>query len=171
MTSREIVQRLLDYTLDAGITYLEHEPPTGVLSVALYEERPMFVTRTSPSLDADGRIALRAALDHDLCLLHPGMQNRRILDANLAARDLTVRPRVTADSYVSLLALISTGRLATIMPDSYGALLPAWARMIPFADPLPASAIGMIVPDRTPLNPLAAAALTTAKKMTVDDSR
>ena len=169
-TSREIVRRLFDYTLDAGITYLEHEPPSGVLSVALYREHSVFVTRTAPPLDAEGRIGLSDALDHDLCLLNPSMQNRRILDANLATLGLTVRPRVTADSYVSLLALISTGRFATIMPDSYGSLLPKWALMIPIADPVPASAIGMIVPDRTPLSPLAAAALAVAEKVkTIDD--
>src|SRR3546814_2270618 len=52
-----------------------------------------------------------------LCLLHQGMQNRRILDARLAERGLELRPRVTADSYLALLGLVQQGRLCSIIPD------------------------------------------------------
>src|SRR3546814_4560359 len=58
-----------------------------------------------------------------LCLLHQGMQNRRILDARLAERGLALRPRVTADSYLALLGLVQQGRLCSIIPDSHATLL------------------------------------------------
>lgn len=165
LTSREIAHRLQGYALDAGITYVEHEPPAGVISVPLYGERTMFVTRDEAGDQPDGEISWERALAQPLCLLHQGMQNRRILDANLAARGLAIHPTVTADSYLALLSLVQSGSFATIMPDTYAPLLPAWARMIPFADPVPASAIGMIVPDRSPLAPLAAAALALAQRI------
>lgn len=158
LTSREIAHRLREFGLDAGVTYVAHEPPAGVISVPLYDETSTFVSRDA----AGGPISWEEALAQPLCLLHQGMQNRRILDANLAARGLAVHPAATADSYVALLSLVASGRFATIMPDSYAPLLPAWARMTPFADPVPASAIGMIVPDRSPLAPMAAAAVTLA---------
>lgn len=158
LTSREIAHRLREFGLDAGVTYVAHEPPAGVISVPLYDETSTFVSRDA----AGGPIGWEDALAQPLCLLHQGMQNRRILDANLAARGLAVHPAATADSYVALLSLVASGRFATIMPDSYAPLLPAWAKMTPFADPVPASAIGMIVPDRSPLAPMAAAAVTLA---------
>src|SRR3546814_12288017 len=58
-----------------------------------------------------------------LCLLHQGMQNRRILDARLGERGLALRPVVTADSYVALFALVRQGRLCSIVPDSHAMLL------------------------------------------------
>lgn len=124
----------------------------------------MFVVRRGTGFDDHASIAWAAVLEAPLCLLHQGMQNRRILDAHLAARGLALQPRAVADSYVALLAMVESGGFATIMPDSYGALVTPleWARMLPFAEPVPSSRIGLIVPDRTPLSSLALAALSVA---------
>lgn len=168
LTSREIAHRLQDHMLDAGVTYVEHEPPGSVISVPLYRERSMFVSATVPDPCDAGCVTWRTALSYPLCLLHQGMQNRRILDANLADRGLAVRPLAIADSYVALLALVRSGAFATIIPDSYAPLLPGWAHMLPFSDPVPASAVGLIVPDRSPLTPMAAAALALGKAAKAD---
>ncbi|TKD50361.1 LysR family transcriptional regulator [Sphingomonas baiyangensis] len=162
-TSREIAARLAEFALDAGLTYVEHEPPSGVVRVPLYSERMLFVRRATG--DAPAAIGWDEALAQPLCLLHQGMQNRRILDANLAAIGHAARPAATADSYVALLALVASGGFATIMPDSYAPLLPAWAQMIAFDVAMPASAIGLIVADRTPLGPMALAALAVGDRL------
>lgn len=164
LTSREIARRLAEYTLDAGLTYVEHEPPPDVISVALYRERVMFVARATAEAGPP-TIGWDAALSQPLCLLHQGMQNRRILDANLAQMGRAAHPAATADSYVALLALVESGAFATIMPDSYTPLLPAWARMTAFDEPVAANAIGLIVADRSPLSPMALAALTLAGRL------
>ena len=169
LTSREIAHRLQDHLLDAGVTYVAHEPPASVIAIPLYREQSMFVAAAPPDPGADGRVTWEAALAFPLCLLHQGMQNRRILDANLADRGLAARPQATADSYVALLALVRSGAFATIIPDSYAPLLPGWAHMLAFADPVPASAVGMIIPDRSPLTPMAAAALALGKAIETDD--
>lgn len=164
LTSREIEHGLANFELDAGLTYLDHEPLAHVVSVPLYAERSMFVVRRGMGFDNHDSISWTEVLAAPLCLLHQGMQNRRILDAHLAARGLTLHPRAIADSYVALLAMVEAGGYATIMPDSYGALVTplGWARMLPFDEPVPTSRIGLIVPDRTPLSPLALAALSVA---------
>jgi DNA-binding transcriptional LysR family regulator len=164
-TSREIVRGLNAFELDAGLTYLDHEPPADMLGVPLYGERYMFVARREAGFDDHGRISWEEAAATPLCLLHQGMQNRRILDAALSVRGLAIAPRATSDSYVALLALVRSGGFATIMPDSYATMLEAlgWARFIPFEGEQAASRIGLIVVDRAPLNPLSAAALTVAR--------
>ncbi|MBB4858681.1 DNA-binding transcriptional LysR family regulator [Novosphingobium chloroacetimidivorans] len=163
LTSREIGRGLEEYALDAGISYLEHEPLGDVISVPLYREGTMFVA-AEPMVASFGKAAtLDEALAVPLCLLHQGMQNRRILDANLAASGRSVRPAASADSYVALLAMVSTGTFATLMPDSYVPLLPSWARIIPLAEPLPESAVGLIVPERRQLSLLAATAISIAE--------
>jgi DNA-binding transcriptional LysR family regulator len=98
------------------------------------------------------------------------MQNRRILDEQLKRRGLSAKPCVSADSYVTLLAMTRSGGFAAIMPDSYATLLPPWARMLTFHDPSAPSVIGLIVADRTPLSPMAIAALTVAKRLSLPDS-
>lgn len=165
LTSREISQGLAAYELDAGLTYIDHEPPAGVTSVPLYGERFVFVAADGSEFAADGVISLAAALEAPLCLLHTGMQNRRILDEQLALRGLAAAPQATADSYLTLVALLRSGLLATLMPNSYAAILPDWARISAIEEPLPPARIGLVVPDRPPLPPLALAALSAAQRL------
>lgn len=167
MTSREIERGLGGFELDAGLTYLDHEPPGDMLASALYAEHYIFLAHAGGSFAGRRDIGWAEAVRADLCLLHQGMQNRRILDARIAERGLALHPRATADSYVTLLAMVQAGGFATIMPDSYLALLPGldWAQILPFDDPAPASRIGLIVPNRSPIGPLAGAALAIARKV------
>lgn len=164
LTSREIAHGLIASELDAGITYLDHEPLPDMLSVTLYQETYLFMTPAGRQPPCNS-VALTHALDVPLCLLHPGMQNRRILDQRLSERGLSVRPQIIADSYVALLSLVRTGAFATIIPDSYALLLPRldWAMIVPFDEPLPSSRIGLTVHNRGLLSPLAQAALTAAR--------
>jgi len=167
LTSRQIEQGLIEYELDAGLTYLSSEPPAQVLSVPLYEEHYMFATRADAALGARGTVRWDEAAKVPLCLLHRGMQNRRILDAHLGSLGLTAEPRATADSYVSLLSMVEAGGLSCILPHSYAALVPAGSgiRMIDFVDPAPANMIGLVVLDREPRSALARAAIRTAERL------
>lgn len=166
LTSRQIERELSAFELDAGITYLDFEPPAHALSVPFHSERSVLVSAR------DG-VAVPERPDwHDLaglplCLLHQGMQNRRILDARLAALGLALKPIVTADSYLALLALVRQGRLCSIMPDSHVLLLDglAWARTSPLPDPGEPNRIGVIVSDRTPISPLAQTVLAVAREL------
>ncbi|MGH6612625.1 LysR family transcriptional regulator [Sphingomonas sp.] len=164
LTSREIEQALGAFELDAGLTYLDHEPPTQVIAVPLYAERAVFVARTGSGFDCHRTVAWPEVLAQPLCLLHEGMQNRRIFDAHLAARGFAVHPGATADSYVALLAMVEAGGFATVVPKGYTALIPtdSWARVLPFAEPFPASRVGLVVLDRRPSSQLAQAALAAA---------
>lgn len=166
LTSRQIERDLAAFELDAGLTYLDFEPPAHALAVPLYVERYRLVA-------AKGVLAGEARPGWDdlarlpLCLLHQGMQNRRILDARLAERGLALRPVVTADSYVALLSLVKQGRLCSIIPDNHARLLEGldWARIEPLPDVEEGNRIGVIVSDRAPLSPLAQAVLAVAREV------
>ena len=167
LTSREIVRGLTEFELDGGVTYLDHEPPADVLSVPLFSERYRLVVREGHSLAGRSAITVADAAELPLCLLHQGMQNRRILDDRMAQHGIRLNPRVTADSYVTLLSMVEAGHFATIMPDSYVALLSglSWARSLEFIEMLASSRIGLVVLDRTPLTPLANAAIKAARSL------
>lgn len=167
LTSREIVRALGDYEIDGGLTYLDHEPPADVLSVPLYRESYCLLTRADEHWRKRDSVDLTEAAELPLCLLHQGMQNRRILDARMADHGIALHPRVTADSYVTLFSMVQAGPFATIIPDSYARLFPdlAWARILPLAPSLPASRLGLVVLDRSPLTPLASAAIDAARAL------
>ena len=160
-TSREIERGLHAFEFDAGLTYLDHEPPANVLSVPLYAEHYLFVARRGGAFDERTSISWAEVAAQPLCLLHQGMQYRRILDARLTARGLAIAPRVVADSYVTLLAMVRSGGFATIVPDGYAALMAGleWARFLPFDEPEEARRIGLVVVGRDPVAPRASADL------------
>jgi len=165
MTSRQIQRALAEFELDAGLTYLAHEPPSHVRSVALYAERYLFATRIDAAFGRHDAVRWAEVAEQPLCLLHPGMQNRRILDAQLASLGLDAAPRATADSYVTLIAMVRDAGLSTILPDSYAGFLPGEVRLIDFVDPAPSNRIGLVILDREPQSPLSLAALTAVQRL------
>ena len=164
LPSRGIEQALATFELDAGITYLDFEPPAHALSVPLYEERAMLVYAVG-GVEPPEHPDWPDLASLPLCLLHQGMQNRRILDARMAAHGLALRPMVTADSYVALLALVQQGRLCSVIPDSHADLLSGldWARMTSLPDVGDSNRVGLIVSDRGPMGPPALAMLDMAR--------
>jgi DNA-binding transcriptional LysR family regulator len=166
-TSREIERALNAFECDAGLTYLDHEPPGNVLSVALYAERYLFVTRADGESGALAEVGWEEAARQPLCLLHQGMQFRRILDARMRARGLAITPRVVADSYVTLFDLVRSGGFCTIVPDTYASLLAGlnWAKFVPLDDNDEPRRIGLVVVNRVPLSPMAAAALSVGRSL------
>lgn len=167
LTSRQIEQRLIDYELDAGITYLDNEPLERVRSIALYAERYVLATRADGELARDRQISWRRAATAPLCLLHEGMQNRRILDAHMQALGIAIAPRATADSHIALLSMVRASGLCSILPHSYASLVSPASdiRLIDLVDPPLANQIGVVVLDREPLTAFGLAALAAAREV------
>lgn len=166
LTSREIESALVARELDAGITYLSSEPPAQVSSVSLYSEQFLFATLRSGPFAARETISLAEAAASRLCLLHQGMQNRRILDAVLAERGLQCDPVATTDSYVALFALVTEGGLNAIVTDSHATHIAMHPdlMLLPFNDPPSANQIGLVILDRDPVAPLARLAAAAARQ-------
>jgi DNA-binding transcriptional LysR family regulator len=169
MTSQEIATALQAHELDAGLTYLSHEPPQQMRQVPLHRETYLFATRADSALGHHDRIAWDDALTQPLVLLHKGMQNRRILDGFVASRGLTLNPVITADSYPMLLSMVADGGFSTIVTDSFAPFMPGAGevRMIPFADPPPSNELGLVIPDRPQLAPLAEAIFAIAQRKAI----
>ncbi len=105
--------------------------------------------------------------EYPLCLLHQGMQNRRILDAIMASEGASATPRAMADGYLALLAMVRSGGMATVVPEGIMALIEGahWAHVRPLAMRQAVSRIGVIVANRVPLDPIANAALACAQQL------
>ncbi len=165
-TSREIEHALHANEVDAGITYLDHEPPTNMLVAPLHNEQYRVIARTGTGFDGRASISWQEAAALPLCLLHQGMQYRRILDAEFARSGLSVSPKSIADNYISLFSLVRSGHFVSIVPDAYAGLFEGvdWCRFVPIEPEVPIRRMGLVVVNRDPLGSMARAGLSLAQQ-------
>lgn len=166
LTSSEIRHGLSSFTLDAGITYVDDETDHGFMCEVLAMEAHIFVAPGVGRHPEGSEMSWAEAASYPLCLLHGGMQNRRLIDAAFAYHDVAVTPCAIADSFVALLAMVRTGGFATIVPESHRFLLDGldWAHIMPLQQHPGNNAIGLIVLDRAPMSAFSLAALSAARR-------
>ncbi len=157
LSSIEIQRGLDDFTLDAGVTYLDNEPLAHVRTVPLYRERLYLFTPAEGAPASGGAASWADAASLPLCLLTPDMQNRRILNGLFAAHGVTPRAGIETNSVLTLWAHLRTGRWSSILPHPFLYLLgvPVGLRAIPLDGGEGHFTIGVVVPDREPMTPSA----------------
>jgi DNA-binding transcriptional LysR family regulator len=171
-TSHEILRLLDDTEIEAGITYLDNEPLGRVKAFPLYREQYRLLTSRSAPEAARTSITWAEAAKLPLCLLSPDMQNRRILDDLFRAAGTEIVPTLESDSMTVLLGHVRTGRWSSILSkkladtlgfddDAFGDAVSA----VPLVEPTVTHAIGLVVPQREPMTPLAAALATEARRL------
>jgi DNA-binding transcriptional LysR family regulator len=155
-TADEILRRLENFEIDAGITYLDVEGLAHARSVPLYYERYCFVSTQAIAPTRNRTITWAETGTAPLCLLTPNMQNRRILDKVMRAAGIDLQPMLETDSMIVLLSHVKTGRWASILPaaliDTVG--LPDGMVALPVMGPEVTNLIGLVVPDRNPMSTL-----------------
>lgn len=162
-SSAEIREGIAAQALDAGITYLEGAEPGRLDAVPLWVERYRLVERG----DETGPLNWAEAATRPLCLLTPDMQNRRLIDAHLAAAGVEVAPRVESNSTLALLSHVATGSWAAILAEalSEGSALPAGCVARPLTSPEARHAVGLVVGHRTTRTPSLRALLEEAERI------
>jgi DNA-binding transcriptional LysR family regulator len=156
MSSEEILRGLNDYSIDAGITYLDNEELAHVKALPLYYERYRFVTNRTSVPAEQGSISWAEIGETPICLLTPNMQNRRIIDKVTRAAGVTLSPRLETDSTMVLLSHVQTGRWASILPAALVdmASLPRGIVSLPIIGPEVTNMVGLVVPARNPMSTL-----------------
>jgi DNA-binding transcriptional LysR family regulator len=145
MTSRQIAHGLEHGEIDAGLTYLDNEPLSGVDSLALWRERYLLVSPAVGGHGAGGTIRWSEAADLPLCLLTPDMQHRRIVDGAFAAAGATPSSAVETNSVSALIAHAHAG-LPGITAHTWleANPLPDDLRAIPLVAPVIEHTIGLV---------------------------
>ncbi len=92
--AQEILSLLENLEIDAGVTYLDHEPIGRVTGVPLYRERYCLLTSTDAPLGDRGKVTWAEVAQIPLCLLTPNTQTRQIIEGLL--RDAGGDPKVDA---------------------------------------------------------------------------
>ncbi len=119
LNSHLILEKLTEFEIDAGLSYASADQPQerlpGYTVLPLYEESYALVTRADSDLPASMRWADIGGFE--LGLLTPDMQNRRIIDRNLAEAGVPVTPRIESNSIIALVSHLTEPHAATILPS------------------------------------------------------
>ena len=170
MTSIQILTALENLEVDAGITYLDNEPLGRVNMVPLYRERYCLLTSAEATLGNRDSVTWAEVSRVPLCLLTPDMQNRRIIEQLLRAAGGEPKPMLESNSMIVLFAHVRTGQWASVMPEKLAETLglTETIRAIPITEPEAVHTIGLVVPPREPMTPLAAALVAEARQIGSD---
>lgn len=165
-SSNEILTRLNNLELDAGLTYLDNEPLGQLITVPLYQEDYRLLISSGSPFGKRKTITWAELGRVPLCLLTTDMQNRRIIDGLLHKAKAEVIPTLETNSPTVLHSHVGTGALATIMSAKAAAAMrfPPKVREIPIINPAVKYSVGLVVPKRDPLTPPLEALVRDAKK-------
>jgi DNA-binding transcriptional LysR family regulator len=164
-TSIDILDLLENLEIDAGLSYLDNEPLGRVNTVPLYRESYRLLTSADAPLGDRDKVTWAELAQVPLCLLTPDMQNRRIIDRLLKTAGADSRPMLESDSMILLFSHVRTGRWASVMPAKLAETLglTETIRSIPIVEPDEVHTVGLVVPEREPMTPLAAALVAEAR--------
>jgi DNA-binding transcriptional LysR family regulator len=167
--SSEVLERLHNLDIDAGITYLDNESTGKARTFPLYDERYVLLTSAAAPLGDRQSVTWGEVGKIPLCLLTPAMQNRRIIDRLLSNAGIVAEPALESNSIVVLVSHVQTGHWASIMPEKLAEIfgLTASLRSIPITHPEEVHRVGLVVPDRDPLSPLTEALISEARRLLV----
>lgn len=166
-TSAEILTMLENLEIDGGVTYLDNEPLGKVASVPMYRERYSVVCNANSDLAERASIGWHELAGAPLCLLTQDMQNRRIINQNLAEAGVVPQPTIESNSTVVLVAHVETGDWITILPHRLAGFLSAGKTLVrvPLEEPRKGHTLGMIAAARDPQTPVMTAILQMARKI------
>jgi DNA-binding transcriptional LysR family regulator len=163
-TSIDILSKLENLEVDAGLTYIDNEPLGRMRAVPVYVEQYRLLTSAEAPLGDRDRVTWAEVAKIPLCLLTPDMQNRRIIDGLLHAAGGRPEPTLESNSMIVLVSHVRTGRWASVMPEKIAETLGLTERIraIPIVEPEATHQIGLVVPQREPMTPLVAALVAEA---------
>jgi DNA-binding transcriptional LysR family regulator len=154
--SQEILRGIEDFTLEAGITYLDNEPLEHVRVRPIYLEEYLFLTPVGGEFASLDTISWKRAAEAPLCLLTPDMQNRRIVDGVFRSVGAKPKAAVETNSIFNLVSHAASGQWSAIVPRQllqfFG--IPANTRAIELVEPTARRSIGYVTADRDPPPPL-----------------
>jgi DNA-binding transcriptional LysR family regulator len=155
-SSEEIIRALNDFSIDAGITYLDNEPVEGLLAAELYAENYCLFVADNHELAQQASVTWHDAARQPLCLLTPNMQNRRIIDRAFLAAKVHPSPRLETNSIMNLISSVKSMGLCSIMPEYFKNALGALEGVVavPLVEPAVSHKVGLVAVDREPQSPL-----------------
>ncbi len=153
LSSTQIDIRLNDYSLDAGLTYVEDADPDTI--EFLYNETYALIAPESLAPRKRGTATWAEAAQLPLCLLTTNMRNRQFVDEVFGQIDVSPTIVMQTSGFTAALALVASGSAATIAPlrivDTYFA--DQSSVRLELVEPSVSHAVGLSIKDQTPVLP------------------
>jgi len=162
-SSTQIMKGLEDFSLDAGITYLDVDVPSSLQVKPLYEEKYVLLTPVALAPRTSGQISWLEAAELPLCLLTKDMHNRKILERIFEQAGAVTKPIIETNSFIVALAQVANGSAATIAPKKLADSLPVETNTVQLVlnEPEATMPIALLVADRDPCPPAITALIKT----------
>lgn len=169
LTSREIVRRLAEFDLDVGLTYLDDGAPPGTRGLELYRERYFLLTAADGAFAGRETVGWAEVAELPLCALTTDMQNRRILEATMAAAGARLMPVVETDTVAALYAHVATRRWSSIIAHAWQHAfdIPTGMCAIPLAEHRPRPSVGLVTTDQQPTSIMVGALIEAVQDLDV----
>jgi DNA-binding transcriptional LysR family regulator len=166
-TSAEILTGIETLELEAGITYLDNEPLGRVAKVPLYTEFYRFLCAPGSAMADRPKVSWAEVAGQPLCLLTSDMQNRRIVNQNLAEAGAQVSPTIESNSTIALISHVLTGHWSSVVPKRLADMFVADGRLvsIPIVEPEAEHTVGLITARRDPQTPVLHALIEDAVRL------
>ena len=160
LSKDQIFRRMAEFELDAGLIYMEEHLPNDMMALPLFRERYVLIGRDDQALP-EREIRWQEAARFPLCLLTPGMQCRRGIDAAFERAGVKVTPQVETDSIMALYTHVRCAGLYSIVPHSVLGMAEINEKLtaVPLIPELHRD-IGLLLTRREPRTPLIEAAVT-----------
>ena len=153
-STHQIVRKLNDFSLDAGILYFNNGDPET--TVKLYEERYVFIAPKSLTVSKEKQITWAEVAQIPLCLLTQNMKNRQLIDRHFL--DLGISPSIVteASDFTAVLAQVAAGDAATIAPESVAQtfLDLKSTKQLDLIRPVLTHSVGLSIKDQSPVLPM-----------------
>ncbi|MBL8522351.1 MAG: LysR family transcriptional regulator [Betaproteobacteria bacterium] len=158
LTASEILRRLDNLELDAGVVYLQRDLPRRFRVLSNVEEKYVLALPSTWIVREARQISWQEAAHLPLGLLTPDMHNRHLIDAVFAAEHTKPDVVIEADSLHVLLNHVDAGVCATVIPETYLQQRASWRniRTLPLS-PEHANSVVFIASQREPIAPVVAA--------------
>lgn len=159
LTSAQIARGLMDFSLDAGITYEDELQQPALHFAAIYDEEYVLLAPADLAPRQQGSVTWAEAAAVPLCLLTRDMHFREIVDEVFAEENLTPQPAMETNAFTAALAQVAEGSAATIAPSRLVDSLLFSERIVSLTltHPSVSNAIGLAVLDHEPSLPAIAA--------------
>ncbi len=157
LSSIEIQRRLDEFSIEAGVTYLDNEPLKHVRRLPLYQERYVLFTPRDGAFAKRKSVAWSEAAEIPLCLLTPDMQNRRIIDEIFQSVGAAPETEIETNSMITLYAHVRSGRWSSVLPQNLVEVfgVPKGLAALPLVEPEVSHLMGLVTSDRDPPSPMA----------------
>ncbi|MEL7257576.1 MAG: LysR family transcriptional regulator [Pseudomonadota bacterium] len=151
-SSMSVLLGIEEGLFDAGITYTEAVDKEALEAQPVHEEEYVLLAPTGMVAAGKSEITWKDASVLPMCLLEPGMQNRRILDE--VFQQVGVRPQVVAElsGLTAGVVMAISGTASTIVPrgvvEAIGTL--EAVEVVTLTEPVVRKSLSLVTPRRGP---------------------